>query len=84
MIIEISGVKTNVEINELSVGVFSKFSIYEKDMSYLPLIVLAEGGLRYQEGQLLDVQWAVPLTPRFDQGLLINDVQCYGHEFDCG
>lgn len=47
MIIEISGVKTNVEINELSVGVFSKFSIYEKDMSYLPLIVLAEGGLRY-------------------------------------
>lgn len=53
-------------------------------MSYLPLIVMAEGAMQHKDGELEDVQWAVPLTPRFDQGLLINDVQCYAHDFDCG
>jgi len=83
MVMAVNGV-SRVQISELSIGVFSKFSIYEKDMSYLPLIVMAEGGMKHKDGQLEELQWAVPLTPRFDQGMLINDVQCYAHDFDCG
>ena len=50
MVIEVTGIKSTIEISELSIGVFSKFSIYEKDMSYLPLIVMAEGGMSHKDG----------------------------------
>jgi hypothetical protein len=37
------------------------YSNYEKEMSYLPLIVSAEGAMKHEDGNLKDSQWTVPL-----------------------
>lgn len=36
-----------IQLSELCMGIYFKYSIYEKDMSYLPLIVMAEGGMEH-------------------------------------
>lgn len=63
-------------------GIYFKYSIYEKDMSYLPLIVMAEGGMEHNDGQITDSKWIVPLKLMQDQGMHISDLQAYGFDFD--
>jgi hypothetical protein len=39
-----------IQMSEICMGIYFKYSIYEKDMSYLPLIVMAEGGMNHVDG----------------------------------
>ena len=51
-------------------------------MSYLPLIVNAEGGMKHQDGQIKESLWTVPLCPLQDQGMMMRNMQVYGFDFD--
>jgi len=55
-------------------GIYFKFSIYEKDISYLPLLVTVEGGMGHQNGLIKDTTFMVQLKPLQDQGMYIGDL----------
>lgn len=63
-------------------GIYFKFSIYEKDISYLPLLVTVEGGMGHQNGLIKDTTFMVQLKPLQDQGMYIGDLQPFGYTFD--
>ena len=50
-------------------------------MSYLPLVIVAQGGMKHSQGHLENVKWNVSLTPKFDQGTFMNNVWCYAVDF---
>lgn len=71
-----------IQLSEICMGIYFKYSIYEKEMSYLPLIVMAEGGMEHVDGQITDSKWTVPMKLMQDQGMHISDLQAYGFDFD--
>lgn len=71
MVFQIKGIPS-AQLGKINFAVTYQFSNSQLNMRDIPLFVMAEGGMKHDNGTLSDVQWTVPLSFKPQDQQLLN------------